>query len=181
MHSLARTQQIKGDSLRGKKKAAVGFCSVFFPFKGWCIDINSPMAAGTSSRSCAFPKWQGQKRQHVLLLQHEGHVPREHRVREIKTNANTKQNPPLKEGDDFKLLVIKGEAAVCTALRQPRSSPHFCCSACSTFFFSFCKNTEWILLPFLDINMQSIINCELLHWVISLQECQAGSVLDQPL
>lgn len=136
----------------GGKKAAVGFCSVFFPFKGWCIDSNSPMAAGTSSGSCAFPKWQGQKQQHVLLLQREGRVPREHHVREIKTKANTEQNPPLKEGDGFKLLVIKGEAALRTALRQPRTSPDLHRSACSTFFFPSVKTRSgfyclfWILI-----------------------------------
>lgn len=141
------------------------------------------MATGTSSSICAFPRWQGQKRQHILLLRHKGEVPREHHVRKIKINSNTEQNLSLKEWDDLKLLVIKGETVLHTALLQPRSTPDFQCSAYSTVFcvFFFCKNTQWILLPFLDINMQPIINCELRHWIISLQECQAGSVLDQPM
>lgn len=100
----------------GEKNAAVGFFSVFFSFKGRYIDSNNPRAAVTSSSSCAFPKQQGQKRQHVLLLQHEGEVPREYYVSKIKINTNTEQNPSLKEGDDLKLLVIKGERALHTGL-----------------------------------------------------------------
>jgi len=100
----------------GEKNATVGLCSVFFSFKRRHIDSNNPRAAVTSSSSCAFPKWQGQKRQHVLLLQHEGDVPSKYHVSEIKINTNAEQNPSLKEGDGIKLLVIKGETALHTAL-----------------------------------------------------------------
>lgn len=87
------------------------------------------------------PKRQEQKKRHVLLLRHEGEVPREHHVSEIKINTSAEQNPSLKERDDLKLLVIKGGIAPRAARLQQRSLPDFHCSACNTPTYFFFKHT----------------------------------------
>lgn len=93
----------------------LGFVLFSFCLKGGILIVTTPGPQQQAAVAVHFPNGRDKRGSMSCCYNMRERFP-EYHVNEIKINTNTEQNPSLKEGDDLKLLVIKGETALHIAL-----------------------------------------------------------------